>query len=473
MSNSPPENRILEAHLIAKTTERTPGPDLFDIAWRAAGGTTASILLAVTLALTLAVAAVFPQLAPGLDAAAKEGWLSSASAAYPGLGSALRNVGMFNVLDGPWCRVLLAFSAFHLLLRLANQARSTWLARRQAQDPAPGHAGLVSQEIPLSGTLNPTVEQLAGAMRHRYPALTLESSPGGAHLYAERRGAESAGPLVGYLGGLCLLVGLLINNTTGWVMNDVTLAPGGSARAPRTSLDISLKAIAGNGAGAVSSVVANVPGGGRSGTTGFARPFVWGSLWIVQQAIGPALAVTARDASGKAILLQRATGQDTGEAISLPFTASETEQAFAAPQRNIIFRVVNYPALPEQGYAGPVFFIEAYEGTDLSRPLLSRMVENEATIFVGDATFALRREQHAVLSAASVPGLAPLALGGLLLLAGMVLSIWCGRARAWIDVTGGDGSLVAIATAASPAGDRAELQRLVGLIASTEEAHAH
>jgi len=472
MSNPPPENQKLEVHLIAKATERTPRPDLFDTLWRAAGGTTATILLAVTLALTLTVAAIFPQQPPGLDGAAEERWLSAAAAGYPGLGPALRNLGIFNLLASPWRRILLALIAFHLLLRLANQARATWLARRQAQDPAPVHAGLPSREIPLPGPLNPAMERLADALVHRYPALALESSPEGALVYAERRGPEIAGPLVSYLGGLCLLLGLLINGAAGWVLNDVTLAPGGSARAPRTSLDISLKAIAGNGADAVSSVVASVPGGTRSGTAGYTRPFIWGTLWIVQRATGPALAVTARDASGKAILLQRAAGQETGEVISLPFTSSETEQAFAAPQRDIIFRVVNYPALPDQGYSGPVFLIEAYGGSDLSKPLLSRTVENEATIFVGDATFVLRREQHAVLSAASVPGLAPLALGGLLLLAGIVLSLWWGHARAWIDVTATDGALVAVATAASPAGDRGVLQRLVGLIAGTEAADA-
>jgi hypothetical protein len=472
MSNPLPENRTLEAHLIAKTTEGTPRPDLFDTVWRASGGATATILLAVTLALTLSAAAVFPQQPLGLDSAAEERWLSAAAGGYPGLGPILRNLGIFNLLGSPWCRILLALIAYHLLLRLANQARATWLTRHQAQDPTPVYHGLQSREIPLSGPLNPAMERLSDALVGRYPALTLESSPEGAHVYAERRGPEIAGPLVSYLGGLCLLLGFLLNGAAGWVLNDVTLAPGGSARAPGTSLDISLKAIAGNGADAVSSVVASAPGGAHSGSAGYTHPFIWGSLWIVQRATGPALAVTARDASGKAILLQRAAGQETGEAISLPFTSSETEQAFAAPQRDIIFRVVNYPTLPEQGYSGPVFLIEAYAGSDLSKPILSRTVENEATIFVGDATFVLRREQHAVLSAASVPGLAPLAMGGLILLAGIVLSLWWGHAQAWIDVTATGDALVAVVSAASPAGDRGELLRLVRLIAGPEAVDA-
>jgi hypothetical protein len=268
------------------------------------------------------------------------------------------------------------------------------------------------------------------------------------------------------------LIGLLVNSAAGWALNGVTLAPGGSAHAPNTSLDINLQTVTGNGDKARSSLVVSVPGGTISGTAGYTRPFIWGSLWIVQQATGPALTVTAHDSAGKAILLQRAAGPETRETISLPFTSSESEQAFAAPQNNLIFRVVNYPSLPEQGYSGPVFLIEAYEGGDLSKPLLSRTMENGATIFVGDAIYVLRREQGAILSATFLPGLVPLAVGGLLLLAGTVLGLWWGHVRVWVDVSTGADGLVAVAIAASPRGDRGELERLAELIEGAEEAHA-
>ena len=133
----------------------------------------------------------------------------------------------------------------------------------------------------------------------RYPTISIESNTGGAHLYAERRRAAIAGPLVACLGGLCVLLGLLINSSAGWVLNDVTLVPGGSVHAPSTSLDISLKAISGSGNDATSSLVASVPGGTHSGTASYDRPLIWGSLWIVQRATGPALTVTAHDASGQ------------------------------------------------------------------------------------------------------------------------------------------------------------------------------
>ncbi len=472
MPSLPPENPTLEAQLTARTSERRPGSDLFDSLWRAAGGSSATVLLAVVLALTLVVAALFPQQPPGLDGAAEEAWLSATAAAYPGLGPALRQAGIFNLLASPWCRILLAVIAYHLSLRLVNQARTTWLARRQAEDPPPAHGGLPSQAIRLPGPLNLAVERLADMMARRYPALSLESSPEEAHIYAERPGPRIAGPLVAHLGSLCLLLGLLINNTSGWVMSDVALVPGGSARAPHTSLDIGLKAIAGDGRTAASSVVASGPGGARSGTAGYARPFVWGSLWIVQRATGPALAVMARNASGKPVLLQRATGQETGETLNLPFTASATEQAFAAPELNVIFRVVSYPALPAQGYADPVFLIEAYRGNDPSKPILSRTVQNDAGLVVDGATFVLRREQHAILKVASVPGLTPLAAGGLLLLVGIVLALWWGQTAAWIDLVAEDGSLVALLTASSPAGNEAELHRLIALVTGSEETRA-
>ena len=72
------------------------------------------------------------------------------------------------------------------------------------------------------------------------------------------------------------------------------------------------------------------------------------------------MAVTASDSNGRPISIQAlAPGGAVSEALHLLFQQTEGEQAFALPDRNLTFRAVSYPALPERNIAAPVFLVEA------------------------------------------------------------------------------------------------------------------
>ena len=55
---------------------------------------------------------------------------------------------------------------------------------------------------------------------------------------------------------------------------------------------------------------------------------------------------------------------EVSEKLHLLFQQTQGEQAFALPARNLTFRAVSYPALPERNITAPVFLVEAYRGAD-------------------------------------------------------------------------------------------------------------
>ena len=348
------------------TTNRRP--DLLDRAWRIAGAPWVTVALLALAGVVLAIALVFPQQPAGLDRGAAASWLIETAARYGGLGTTLRVLGVFAALDGLLLRTLLAFLAFNLLLRLA-----------------------------------------VGAAQWR------ESRP---------RSPKIAAGWFTCLGLLIALLGLWINDVAGWRAADVILAPGSATASPAASdrgLRLRLDAVS----GAEQETRADVTllladGSARQISAGPRWPGRWGKLWLFQRGAGPILAVTGQDDAGQPLALQSlAAGGAAGPAIHLIFRQNQTEQGFGLPARNLTFRAVSYEALPEKGIGRPVFLVEAYRG-DAAMPVLSQLVEDEATVVVDDAKLTLRRDRYVLLAAAYLPGL-PVVIAGVLLALASVL----------------------------------------------------
>jgi len=138
------------------------------------------------------------------------------------------------------------------------------------------------------------------------------------------------------------------------------------------------------------------------------------------------------------------------------------------PTRNIAFRVVSYPALPERGINAPVFLVEAYRGDD-PHPLLSQLVEERATITLDDIVCTLERDRHAVFAVVYLPGLWLLLLGVLLILAGVLLALGWRHVQIWVNAAVKDDSVRAVVRGAAFVGSRAETARLVRELSDQEK----
>jgi hypothetical protein len=259
---------------------------------------------------------------------------------------------------------------------------------------------------------------------------------------------------------LLILLGLLLNDTLGWRAADIALAPGGSVSLPTTGgLRVTLDSIAGEGAAPAGLRLAGAQAD-RNVRIAANRPARWGSVWLTQQEIRPALAVTAEDSSGRPVAVQALSpGGEVSEKLHLLFQQTQGEQAFALPARNLTFRAVSYPALPERNITAPVFLVEAYRGADPA-PVLDELVEDTAVVNLDGVTLTLQRDRYVILEAAALPGLPLLLLGAMIALAGILTSAIWGPTRAWIGMAADEDSVdlaVRAAVAAEPERETARL----------------
>ena len=385
--------------------------DALDSLWRFASSGRVTLALIALLAATLALALIFPQLPAGLDSAAADRWFGAAVAGYRSLGTMLRAIGAFDILQGLWLRILLAFLAYNLALRLADQLRRIRQAWRTVVLPPPFPPDLPAERVTLDGTLEAATGIVQEAMRPRYPMLISAADVGHSRVYGRRRRAGLLAAPVLSLGLLLLLTGLVVNGLAGWPSADIALAANSSAGiSVGGGLQLLLDSIEGEGRATRSNVTMTRSDGRQERlTAGYTLPARSGNLWIAQRATGPALQARARTADRPLLLQSLAADSEANAALNLPFRQT-SEVAFAIPGRNLAFRVVSYNALPEQGIQGPVFLVEAYRD-DTATPILTQLVENTATLAIDDITVDLRRERYVELIAAYLPGLGPIAFG--------------------------------------------------------------
>lgn len=448
---------------------------VLDALWYACSASQTLMILAALLAGTLAVAALIPQQPAGMEGAAAERWLTATAAGYPRAGPFLAAIGAFAVLGGSWVRILLAALAFNLALRVAAQWRFLRSLRRPVQ-PFAASARLPLRRGDLPLAFDPALARVEAVLRGRFPHVVLSGEAAGAQLYAHRRRFGALGPLLTYLGALLILLGLYVNGAAGWRAADITLAPGGTAMLGQSAgLRVTLDSIAGADAAASGTVTLERGGASRAARLGFAQPAYWGNAWLSQQSTGPALTVTAQGSDNRPLPLQSlAPGGEVDRTLHILFQQSQGEQAFAIPARNLTFRAVSYPAMPERGIQRPVFLIEGYRGTDPT-PAVSELVEDETTLILEEAALTIHRDRYMVLEAAYLPGLLPLLFGALLTLAGVWLSSFWGPVRAWASLAAGPDITAAAVRAAAPVEAEQETARLFQALEpeTTAGEHAH
>jgi hypothetical protein len=441
--------------------------DWLDRLWRLASSGRVTLTLLALLAFTLALSAIFPQVATSPDNAELERRLAAAAAAYRGLGAFLRGLGVFTVLTGPWLRLLLALLTYNLALRLADQLGALAAMRRPVTAPPPLRPGLTAVHTTAPATQELALMTVQRVLQARYPLVVTELGADQGRMYGRRgRPAALSGVLV-TLGLLLGLAGTALNITSGWRISETPMVAQSSVTLPLAGApQLILEEIAGDAADATATFTLAWADGRRLALrAGHLRPARAGDLWISQLSAGPAL--QARAASRARPLSLQLLADDVrftpeaSELIRVPFRQAQPEQAFAIPDRNLTFRAVSYNSLPAQGILGPVFLIEAYRG-DEPTPVLTRLVETEALLSIDDVTVELRRDRHTVLAAAYLPGMLFLGLAVLFGLAGAAFGLawgW-GYTEAWATLAFGAPTSALVIRTSAPRSAPAEAQRL-------------
>ncbi len=459
-------HRMGPIFLCPVTMLRTRSPNrrldrALSLLWNALAAPQVTAALFVLLALVLGLAAILPQVAAGLDSAETDRQLTALAARFPTSGSPLRALGAFELLSSIWMRALLSGLALNLALRAAAQAGFLYRLYRQEGTPLPPRR-VVFRRATLPGPLKAISDRMLGVLSPLYDKVQMEGNDLTCELFGQHRRRAAWGPFLAYVGLLVLLMGLAINDGLSWQEREIALGPGDTVTLEHSAVpQLRLEGIAGEDANASSVVVVTLAGRSRLLRPGVAQAASWGNLWVSLQATGQALTVTGEDSSGRAVVLQSlAADGRVGSALRLLFEQTQSEQGFAIPIRNFTFRAVSYAALPEQGIQQPVFLVEAFRGEE-ANPVATELITEEGQLTIEDVRLTLRRDRYAVLEAAYLPGLIPLALGGLLLLVGTALSASGGMTRIWARFGTDGAQVLAIVGAAGPAAPQEEIEWLL------------
>lgn len=406
--------------------------DVLDTLWRlfSSGQLIAGVLLVVALA--SALGALFPQ-APGQalrDPAVYAQWLTSMRGRYGSWFDFLDTMGLFDVYGSWWFRALLALLAFSLIISTVERAASLWRTMRQAGvEQGEGSLAEASKQVVLSvdRPVEQWVERLRATLTRRLCRVLVEREEGTAYLYAARFWVEAA-TLLSHVGLIVILAGVAITGRLGWREDAVTLSPG-------QNYEI------GHGLDAVLRFekleLDTYPDGSPSYRTHLRiveddaeveqaievnRPFTYRGVSFYQISHGMAVAVKASDQGGQPLRLQPfADGAGTAAVVNLPFWGHQSERHFVVPDREIVFQLVFYQSLPDRGYDGPVFLVEAYKDGQMES-IYSGFVEKSGPLKVGGVTYDLALGPYSALRIVRDPAIAVIVLGLLLTVVGHFLA---------------------------------------------------
>ena len=166
-----------------------------------------------------------------------------------------------------------------------------------------------------------------------------------------------------------------------------------------------------------------------------------GGIAVSQNVHGQALDVSAAGSGGESIPLQT---MDAGSAsqpeLTLVFDQPQAELSFLAPSRQLVVSVVAFPSLPERGFAGPTFLVQAFQ-VGRREPLLNEFVDGDTRLVIGEDTLTLRTGQYITVDASRRPTTALVWLGLGVASLGLLLAVLRPSGRLHLNVQPGKGSV--------------------------------
>jgi cytochrome c biogenesis protein len=428
------------------TPAKTPRErDILDTLWRLFSSTQVAAILLLVIALASALGALFPR-APSQatrDSAAYAQWLASAQDRYGTWFDFLDTVGLFDVYSSWWFRALLALLALGLIVSTVERVASLWRTTRQAEvrQGEDSFADASKQEVfSVDQPVEQLVKRLKAMLTRRLCRTLVEREGGKVYLYADRLWVEG-GTLLSHIGLIVLLAGTVVSGWLGWREDAVTLSPGQSYEVGH-GLDTVLRF--------ERLELETYPDGSPRHYRNYVhieddaeaeriievnRPFTYRGVNFYQISHGMAVAVKASDQDGQPLVLQSlADGAEMAAVVSLPFWGHQSERHFAVPDQDIVFRLVFYQSLPDHGYDGPVFLVQAYRGGAIE-PVYNGFIEKSSSLKVGGATYHLALDQYSVLRIVRDPAIAVIVLGLLLTVVGHFFWLCWSPIRFWAAVS--------------------------------------
>lgn len=413
--------------MIAQTTSPAPAVHPLDRLYRfAASDRVLAVVLGLT-AVALLLGVLLPQAPPATAQQSTERWLAETASRYGSLGGAMQAAGLFDLWRSPWLQALLAALAFCLLLRLGLAAGDAWRRLRRPDPTAAAGEALrwpLHADVALDGDAEAAAAELAEDLHSEGWRVAQTAGGATAQVVAERSAVGVLAVPLFYLGLLAALAGLWLGQQAGWREAGLVLAPGQPVRL--TEDDTLVVSSQPAPAGEVADTFLVQRDGQPAQETTFS---VLGAsraagVSIRRTGDGQALTVSARDGTGAAVLLQPLDRSGPPQSsLTLVFDQPRAEQLFAAPASELVFSVVAFPALPERGFSGPTFLVQAFPAGQQA-PIANQFIQDGADLAIGDAIYTLTAGRFVTVEVSRNPGLPVAVAGAVLALMAALLALW-------------------------------------------------
>ena len=343
--------------------------------------------LLLSIAVGFAITAWLPQ-RPVADPIAYARWHSEMQTRFAGSAETMESLGLLSVTQSIGFRILLAFLAVSMALRLVESGDRLRRYRKVVEP--------VGEWRPLANVQLSGVTKALRRQRYRI-------SNAAPLIQADRWPWADLFPLLIHVGGLLLLVGLLVTHLWGWRIDDIIVRGGERVNLPYAEAWVALE---------------------RSGRETTHSPrivtYVEGKL--------PGLEIRASDGTDHALLLQQTA--DTGQVPQLTLSLTE-DQYLAIPAAQLVIRLA--PQLDEaaDGACCPVL-VQVYRSPSGRLATQTVIAEAETELIVGDVTLVLTHTPYARLAAVFNPGLWPTGFGLAILIVGLLGGIAWPVRRLWV-----------------------------------------
>jgi cytochrome c biogenesis protein len=430
-----------------------------------------ALLLILALAALSLVGTLLIQMPAGVadDPQARATWLAGVRPRYGGWTDVMDHLQAFTIFTSVWLRGLGALLAASLVACTVQRIPGTWQTMRRPHvavgpaffEHAPQHEAMTFHAAPAE--ILPAVRGVFSRRHYR----TLVEDDGTVHLYFDRnRWAPWAG-LVAHVSIVVILAGAMVGSMFGFRDSNFMLAEGATSAIPtKTGATITLNSFEDtyspvNGAPLDYVSDVTVKRDGQVVTHQQVRvnqPLQFENITFYQSFFGPAVVVTAKDATGKTLFsggVPLAWTSDTG---------GNQVGTFALPDQGLAAWVVATSGLDDPSVKPGLVGIELYKA-DTGEEVVQRSIDQGTPTTIDGLTFTFDREsKYTGLSIASDPGAPLVWLGCILLVVGFVIRLYVPHRRIWgrmVARPGGGTSLSIAAVGRRDSGFDAEFTSLV------------
>jgi hypothetical protein len=414
------------------------------VAWRlATSPRSMMVLLVVLLGITL-LGGILPQVNPATrqDAAQYAQWLSQMRLRWSGTLSLFDSLGLLNIFSGRFFHLVLAILLSALFLQVLIMAKPAW------GPPPSRHASV--RVLSLPSDVQRSWERLAHALAAVGQRL-VQGADGEQVRYgvAVRAGVYHWLPSLLYVGLALLFAASWVQWRYGWIGPSQELMLGEIRPLDRTTgLAVRLEQVEivprrDGTLARLGSRVSLLKGTEVQGDValGPGKRAIFADLALYQLGFGPSIRISARDAEGQRLDVQRMVG-DTAlqRSLRMRFEGRQQEQLLAIPKADVLVYLVHYPALPAQGIPSRALQVQLRRGGD-GQLLAEQFLAEGGQVQANGVSVDIAFEYYILARAAREPGLPLAGIGGALIFLGMASFLpWPSR-TVWVAVRqDGEGS---------------------------------